>query len=126
MNQKEEAFNLLMQQILSFIDRFKFIDKAIENLCKKLCKPQIVEADFEELMKLYNTTGQMFIKALGILDSIVCRFPQELDPDELELIQSYRKLSEAEQFIYREKIKQDAELCKMTIDQNSLKRNIQS
>ena len=28
MSQKEEAFNLLMQQILSFIDRFKFIDKA--------------------------------------------------------------------------------------------------
>lgn len=107
MNPKEEAFNILMQQILSFIDRFKFIDKAIENLCKKLCKPQITDADFGELLKLYNTTGQMFIKALGILDSIICRFPQELTPDELELIELYRKASDADKFIYKTKLKQD-------------------
>lgn len=106
MSQKEEAFNLLMEQILSFIDRFKFIDKAIENLCKKLCKPHIADVEFAEMMKLYNTTGQMFIKSLSILDSIICRFPQELNPDELELLEEYRKLTDADKFIYKSKLKQ--------------------
>ena len=105
MNPREEAYTLLMEQVLSFIDRFKFIDKSVESLCKKLCKITVSDAEFNEMMKLYNTTGQMFIKSLNLLDSIICRFPQEVTPDELELLENYRKLSEAEKFIYKEKLK---------------------
>lgn len=105
MSSREEAYTLLMEQVLSFIERFKFIDKSIESLCKKLCKISVSDAEFNEIMKLYNTTGQMFIKALNLLDSIICRFPQEVTPDELELLENYRKLSEAEKFIHRERLK---------------------
>lgn len=106
MDSKEEVFTKLMEQVLSFIDRFKFIDKSIESLCKKLCKISVSNAEFSELMKLYNTTGQMFTKSLELLDDIICRFPRELTPDELDLIETYRKLDEADKFIYKSRLKE--------------------
>lgn len=108
MNSKDEVFTRLMEQVLSFIDRFKFIDKSVEALCKKLCKVTVSNAEFSEMMKLYNTTGQMFTKSLELLDDIICRFPPELTPDELDLIENYRKLDEAEKFIYKSRLKEKA------------------
>ena len=108
MNSKEEVFTKLMEQVLSFIERFKFIDKSVEALCKKLCKVSVSNAEFGEMMKLYNTTGQMFTKSLELLDSIICRFPQELNPDELDLLENYRKLDEADKFIYKARLKEKA------------------
>lgn len=110
MSAKEDVFNTLMGQILAFIEKFKYIDKSIESLCKTMCKTALSNEEFNEMMKLYNTTGQMFIKSLGLLDSIICRFPQELNPDELELLEQYRKLSEAEKFIYKTKLKEEIRL----------------
>lgn len=110
MSSKEEVFNTLMEQILAFIEKFKYIDKSVESLCKRMCRIAISNAEFNEMMKLYNTTGQMFIKSLGLLDNIICRFPQELNPDELELLEHYRKLSEAERYIFKTKLKEGVKL----------------
>ena len=110
MNVREEVFQELMQQVLTFIEKFKYIDKSIENLCKTMCKTALSNAEFNEIMKLYNTTGQMFIKALNLLDNIICRFPQELSTDELELIEQYRKLSEANKFIFKTRLKSEIEI----------------
>lgn len=105
MTEKKDAYNLLMTQVLAFIDRFKFIDKAIDNLCRRLGKSAIKGEEFSEVLKLYNTTGHMYTKSLELLDSIICRFPEELTPDELELISHYRELSESEKFIYKSRLK---------------------
>ena len=102
---KEEAYNLLMAQVLSFIERFKFIDRAVDNLCKKIGRIALKTEEFSEILKLYNITGQMYVKSLELLDSIICRFPQEISPDELDLISEYRKLSESDKFIYKSKLK---------------------
>jgi hypothetical protein len=107
MSSKEEVFNSLMEQVLAFIERFKFIDKAVESLCKKLGRAYVSNLEFNEMMKLYNTTGQMFLKSLELLNTIICRFPQELTPDELELLEYYRKLSDAERFIHKAKLKEE-------------------
>mgnify|MGYP003301510538 CR=1 FL=1 len=104
---KEKAYTLLMEQILSFMERFKFLDKAIESLCKRLGKATSISGtEFSELMKLYNITGSMYLKSLELLDSIICRFPQEITPDELELLEEYRSLQEHEKFIYKSRLKQ--------------------
>ena len=108
MHQKLDAHKMMMEQVLSFLDKFKHIDKAIDNLCKNLSKTSVSNSEFQELMKLYNTTGSMFLKALDILNSIMCKFPQELMLDELEIIEYYRGLTEAEKFIYRERMKKDS------------------
>lgn len=105
MDKKEDAFNTLMEQVLSFIERFKFIDKAVETLCKKLGKTAMRSDEFNEMLKLYNVTGQMYTKSLELLDSIICRFPQELNPDELEMLSLYRNLSESEKYLLKTRIK---------------------
>nr|DAD80574.1 MAG TPA: hypothetical protein [Siphoviridae sp. ctYh54] len=110
MSIKEDVFNSLMEQVLAFIEKFKYIDKSVEAMCKKMSKTAISNAEFNEMMKLYNTTGAMFIKSLGLLDSIICRFPQELNTDELEMLEYYRKLSEAERFLLKAKLKEEIKI----------------
>lgn len=109
----EEIFKQLTEHILAFIERFKYIDKAVDNLCKKLSKISIDQESFAEFLKIYNTTGQMYTKSLELLDSIICRFPVEITPDELELLDQYRKMSESEKFLFKEtlklKVKQNAQ-----------------
>lgn len=105
MSSKEDAFNSLMEQITSFIDKFRYIDKSTEALCKKLAKTSVSSSEFTEMMKLYNSTSQMFIKSLELLDSIICRFPVEVTPDEIELLDFYRKLPESEKYIYKTRLK---------------------
>lgn len=106
MSSKQEAFDALMKQILAFMERFKYIDKAIENLCKSLCKVGVSNSEFNEMLKMYNTTSQMFVKSLEIMDNMISKFPQELSPEEIEVLDLYRSMNEAEKFMYRVKIKE--------------------
>ena len=106
MSSKEDVFEGLTQLTLNFLERFKFIEKAIESLCKTLSKKSVSEEEFEEILKLYNTTGSMFLKALDLLNNILSRFPEELSPEEVEVIDYYRKLTEADKYVYRAKLKE--------------------
>jgi hypothetical protein len=101
---KQEVFELLLETVKNLVHKFRYIDSAVDNLCKRLTKSAILNADFNEILKLYNTTGAMFNKSLELLDSIVCRFPQELAPDELELLEAYRRLNLIEKHTYKSKV----------------------
>lgn len=102
---KEEAYTALMEQVLTFSEKFKYLDKATESLCKTLAKTSITNQEFGEVVKLYNTTGSMYLKSLELLDKILSRFPLEVTPDELELLEEYRMLSESERYMYKSKLK---------------------
>lgn len=104
MQKKAEVFSELMAQILRFLERFKYIDKALDSFSKRLLK--VDKLDFDEITKMYNITGSLYLKSLELLNEIICKFPRELSTDELELIEYYQKLSEADKFIYRAKLKE--------------------
>ena len=107
---KAEVFSELMNQILNFLERFKYIDRALDSFSKRLLK--VEKLDFDEIMKVYNTTGSLYLKSLELLNEIITKFPRELATDELELIESYQKLSEADKFVYRARLKEIAERAK--------------
>lgn len=103
MASKREVFTELNDRVVNFMSRFKYLETCLDSLCKKLGKTAASGESFDEFLKIYSMTSSMYIKSLDALNNLICRFPEELRPEELELIENYRNCPESIKLIIRAK-----------------------
>ena len=92
---KESAYLSIVDNFKDCLDRFKYINKAVDSMFKNLNSVLTDEKSAVELLKLYNNTYLMQLKSYEILNQILSKFPSDLSPQEFEMIELYRSLPES-------------------------------
>lgn len=94
----EDTYKTIMECFKDCIDRFKYINKAVDSLFKNLNSKSIQSMQPEDILKLYNNTYSMQIKAMEMADRMLSKFPSELTPAEYEMLELFRALPETSKY----------------------------